>query len=72
MMIFAHMQKDLLSRFLAFSVVSVCFTGSNTMTRPLFVLVIRVGSVSPSDISSTGPMELATLIAAGRIILTRI
>ena len=58
MMMFAHMQKNLLSRFFAFSVVSVCFTGSNTMTRPLFVLVIRVGSASPSDISSTGPIGI--------------
>ena len=54
MMIFAHMQEDLLSRFLAFSVVSVCFTGSNTMTRPLFVLVIGLGSGSPSGISIAG------------------
>ena len=51
MIVFAHTERDLLSRFLAFSVVSVCFTGSNTMTRPLFVLAMGLGSTSSSDIS---------------------
>ena len=58
MIVLAHTQRDLLSRFLAFSVVSVCFTGSNTITRPLFVLVNCLGSGSSSDISVAGPIGI--------------
>ena len=58
MIVFTHAREDLLSRFFAFSVVSVCFTGSNTMTRPLFVLAMGLGSASSSDISIPGPIGI--------------